>query len=65
MPDNEPTVAMETLELVHVPPVGEPVSVTVLPAHTEIPGTPADPPVIVGTGFTVIFVVTKQPEARL
>ena len=32
-PDEEPTVAMDGLLLLHVPPKGDPVSVTVLPTH--------------------------------
>src|SRR3569833_1521277 len=58
IPLEDPTVAIVTLLLVHVPPPGMPVSVTVLPAHIVVP---AAYPRIRGVGFTVTTVVAKQP----
>lgn len=56
-PEDEPTVAIDVLALVHIPPVGEAGNVRVLPTHTC---APVDIP-ITGVGFTVIVVVAKQP----
>jgi len=58
IPLEDPTVAMVTLLLVHTPPVGVPVKVTVLPAQTVVPTVE---PRILGVGFTVTTVVAKQP----
>ena len=58
MPDVMPTVATVVLELLHVPPVTESVSVIVDPAHT-VPG-----PDIEGTDETVITLETVQPPTE-
>jgi len=46
-PEPEATVANDGVELVHVPPLSEPVRVTVVPIHT------VEGPEIVGRAFTV------------
>lgn len=49
------TVAIDGLELLHVPPVGEPVSVLVELTHMVVV------PEIVGSGLTVTTTVLTQP----
>ena len=52
-----PIVAMDVAELLQVPPVGAPVSVILLPGHTE------DGPEIVGMMGTVLMVtVSVRPQ---
>lgn len=56
IPVAEPTVAIEVLPLVHVPPLVVLLSVAVWPTHKPmLPVMPA------GAGFTVIGFVTVQP----
>ena len=58
-PDVPLTATMPVL-LLQVPPVGEPVSVAVLPWHTVV--VPVMP---VGAEVTVIVVVATQPEGMV
>ena len=51
-----PIVATDVVPLAHVPPVGEPVNVVVVPAQMLVL-----PPVIVGVAFTVAIAVTVHP----
>jgi hypothetical protein len=64
-PDEEPTVAIVVLLLVQTPPVGELVSANVPPTHTLVAGVPVVPVITVGSGFTVMVVVTKQPPGNV
>jgi hypothetical protein len=52
----EPIVATDVLLLLQVPPVTASLRVVVAPAHKEVV-----PVMAVGTGLTVIVVVTAQP----
>jgi hypothetical protein len=54
-PDEDPTVAMEGLALLQVPPGGVAVSVTVFPTQIPIPELPVDPKYMV---ITVVPTVT-------
>lgn len=56
------TVATRVLVLLHTPPVTEPVTVMVLPAHTAV-----GPDIVpaVGNGFTVITVVLIHPVGNV
>lgn len=54
-----PIVATVVVPLIHVPPVGEPVNVVVVPAQMLVL-----PPVIVGVAFTVAIAVTVQQIGR-
>ena len=56
VPVRDPTVAIAVLPLVHVPPDVGSFSVVVEPIHT-----PVEPPMLDGSGLTVIFVVEEQP----
>jgi hypothetical protein len=53
-----PTVAIDALLLVHVPPVAVLVNVVVAPAHTLLP-----PLIAAGAAFTVIVLVAEHPDA--
>jgi hypothetical protein len=64
-PVDEPTVATPVLLLAQVPPVGEPISRSTSPVHILDTGTPALPEIITGVGFTVTFVVIKQPPGNV
>jgi hypothetical protein len=60
MPDEEPTVAIPGLALVHVPPGAPSVSVVVAPVQTV-----SVPPIGVGARFTVTVAVTEQPPGNV
>ncbi len=59
-PDDDPTVAIVKLLLVHTPPVGEELKVDDAPVHMD--NTPLMAP---GAVFTVTTLVAKQPPANV
>ena len=56
-PVKEPTVAIEVLPLLQVPPVALSVSVVVVPIHRV-----AVPPIALGVRFTVTILVAALPQ---
>jgi hypothetical protein len=56
IPVTEPTVAMDVLLLVHVPPVVALVNVEAVPAHRFI-----TPVIAVGSAYTVTMAVAAHP----
>lgn len=59
MPEEEPTMAIVVLLLVHIPPDGELDNEILLPTHNSAPTV--DPTIAVGIGLTVMVTDTEQP----
>ena len=53
IPEEDPTVAIAGVPLLHTPPAGVLLNVIELPTQTVMPGKPTEPVMIVGLGLTV------------